>query len=212
MSDEALSVFDSAVTAELQRVSHVEYDSHEICKHFAGELRKRLDGALHSDLEKARAALAASSHAVVLIGERCDKAESERDSLRASLAAMERENKRLREDHQVIQAVYTRSGRAVVCGIPSADHNCDEMGCPSTEHVLWRGPHIIDEKPSRDPMTDWRNGENMAAQNKQRPAFEDLVDIDTGEPLDPMKRTRGGVTREQFEEAQRALSGETHGK
>lgn len=39
---EALSVFDAALAAELPRVSHVEYDSHEICKHFAGKLRERI--------------------------------------------------------------------------------------------------------------------------------------------------------------------------
>lgn len=37
-----LAAFDAAVAAELERVSHVPYDSHEICKHFADELRKRL--------------------------------------------------------------------------------------------------------------------------------------------------------------------------
>lgn len=37
-----LYAFDTAVDAELARVSHVEYDAHEICKHFAAELRKRL--------------------------------------------------------------------------------------------------------------------------------------------------------------------------
>jgi hypothetical protein len=39
---EWLSAFDAAIAAELPRVSHVEYDSHEICKHFAAEVRKRL--------------------------------------------------------------------------------------------------------------------------------------------------------------------------
>ena len=37
-----LTAFDDAVAAEIQRVSHVEYDANEICKHFAGEVRKRL--------------------------------------------------------------------------------------------------------------------------------------------------------------------------
>lgn len=40
-----LDAFDAAVATELPRVSHVEYDSHEICKHFAGEVRKRLAAA-----------------------------------------------------------------------------------------------------------------------------------------------------------------------
>ena len=39
---EAVSVFDSAVAEELPRVSHIEYDSHEICKHFAGKVRERM--------------------------------------------------------------------------------------------------------------------------------------------------------------------------
>lgn len=46
MSNNALSIFDAAVAAELPRVSHVEYDSHEICKHFAGELRKRVEQSM----------------------------------------------------------------------------------------------------------------------------------------------------------------------
>lgn len=37
-----LSELDAAFEHEIARVSHVEYDSHEICKHFFGELRKRL--------------------------------------------------------------------------------------------------------------------------------------------------------------------------
>jgi hypothetical protein len=41
-----LSDFDAAVAAELPRVSDVEYNSHNICKHFAGELRKRLSTRL----------------------------------------------------------------------------------------------------------------------------------------------------------------------
>lgn len=34
-----LEAFDDAVSQELPRVSHVEYDSHEICKHFASKIR-----------------------------------------------------------------------------------------------------------------------------------------------------------------------------
>jgi len=37
-----LGEFDRAVADELPRVSHVEYDSHEICKHFAAKVRERL--------------------------------------------------------------------------------------------------------------------------------------------------------------------------
>lgn len=100
--------------------------------------------------------------------------------------------------HERIQHVYTRNGRAVVCGIPDDSHNCDQMACSSVEHVLARVEHSVDEKPARDAMTDWRNGENMAVQNK-RPSFEELVDVVTGKPIDPMKRTYGGVTQEQFD-------------
>lgn len=39
---EALVAFDEAVQAELPRVSHVQYDSHEICKHFASKVRERI--------------------------------------------------------------------------------------------------------------------------------------------------------------------------
>jgi hypothetical protein len=38
----ALAAFDAAIAAELPRVSHVEYDSHEICKHFASKVRERI--------------------------------------------------------------------------------------------------------------------------------------------------------------------------
>lgn len=105
--------------------------------------------------------------------------------------------------HERIQHVYTRAGRAVVCGIPDDSHNCDQMACSSVEHILARVPHTVDEKPARDAMTDWRNGENMAVQNS-RSAFVDLVDAVTGKPIDPMKRTYGGVTREQFDAARSA--------
>lgn len=40
--EHAVAAFDVAVSEELPLVSHVHYDSHEICKHFAGEVRKRL--------------------------------------------------------------------------------------------------------------------------------------------------------------------------
>ena len=38
-----LQQFDEAIAAQLPRVSHLQYDSHEICKHFAGEVRKQLE-------------------------------------------------------------------------------------------------------------------------------------------------------------------------
>ena len=41
-SEQLLTAFDAAVADELPRVSHLEYDSHEICKHFADKLRERL--------------------------------------------------------------------------------------------------------------------------------------------------------------------------
>ena len=40
-----LAAFDAAIAAELPRVYHLEYDSHEICKHFAGKVRERLPAA-----------------------------------------------------------------------------------------------------------------------------------------------------------------------
>ena len=42
VGEKVLALFDVAVASELPRVSHIEYDSHEICKHFASEVRKRL--------------------------------------------------------------------------------------------------------------------------------------------------------------------------
>lgn len=46
MADQSsIAAFDAAVAAELPRVSHVEYDSHEICKHFAGKVRERIVAA-----------------------------------------------------------------------------------------------------------------------------------------------------------------------
>lgn len=39
---EVVELFDSAVAAELPRVSHAEYDSHEVCKQFASRLRERI--------------------------------------------------------------------------------------------------------------------------------------------------------------------------
>lgn len=37
-----LDMFDAAVADELPRVSTVEYNSHEICKHFASKVRERI--------------------------------------------------------------------------------------------------------------------------------------------------------------------------
>ena len=39
---EALSAFDAAIAVELPRVSHLSYDSHEMCKHFAAQIRAAL--------------------------------------------------------------------------------------------------------------------------------------------------------------------------
>ena len=52
-----------------------------------------------------------------------------------------------------IQYVATRNGRAVICGIPAESHNCDEMGCSSVEHVLYRVPHVSEETSS--PALRW---------------------------------------------------------
>jgi hypothetical protein len=40
-----LTAFDAAIAAELPRVSHVTYDAHDICEHFAAQVRKRLEGS-----------------------------------------------------------------------------------------------------------------------------------------------------------------------
>ena len=37
-----VEAFDACIAAELPRVSHVQYDSYEICKRFASEVRKRI--------------------------------------------------------------------------------------------------------------------------------------------------------------------------
>lgn len=53
--EHAVAAFDVAVSEELPLVSHVHYDSHEICKHFAGEVRKRLLAAEASSPVQAEA-------------------------------------------------------------------------------------------------------------------------------------------------------------
>ena len=45
-SSPSVEAFDKAVAEELQNVSHVTYDSHEICKHFAGKVRSRLSALM----------------------------------------------------------------------------------------------------------------------------------------------------------------------
>ena len=39
---DVLAVYDAAVEVEIKRISSVPYNSNEICRHFAGELRKRI--------------------------------------------------------------------------------------------------------------------------------------------------------------------------
>jgi len=34
--------FDAAIQDELEHVTHLEYDAHEICKHFAAKVRIRM--------------------------------------------------------------------------------------------------------------------------------------------------------------------------
>ena len=43
-------------------------------------------------------------------------------------------------DMDGLNAVYVGHGRIIITGMPSEDefHNCDEMGCSSLEHVLYR--------------------------------------------------------------------------
>lgn len=45
VAPDAVAMFDAAVEQELPLVSHVEYDSHEICKHFAVNVRKAIAAA-----------------------------------------------------------------------------------------------------------------------------------------------------------------------
>lgn len=42
---EVVKAFDLAVSAELPYINHLAYDSHEICKYFAENVRKRLAGS-----------------------------------------------------------------------------------------------------------------------------------------------------------------------
>lgn len=44
--EQRVEAFDRAVANELPCVSHTEYDSHEICKHFASKVRARLTNLL----------------------------------------------------------------------------------------------------------------------------------------------------------------------
>jgi len=43
-------------------------------------------------------------------------------------------------DIEGLNAVYVGRGQIIITGMPSEDgsHNCDEMGCSSLEHVLYR--------------------------------------------------------------------------
>jgi len=40
------------------------------------------------------------------------------------------------------EVAIEKSGTIVVYGIPNEEHNCDEMGCPTLEHVLYV-KHIV---------------------------------------------------------------------
>jgi hypothetical protein len=82
--------------------------------------------------------------------------------------------------HERIQAVYTRQGRAAVCGTPDDLHNCDQMACSSIEHVLARVPHIVDEKPCATC-----DGEPRGV----------LIDVVSGKPVKPLERTYGAEWR-----------------
>jgi hypothetical protein len=102
-------------------------------------------------------------------GNTCDQAAAEVDRLEALVRSLDSQllaarfpgidrptpEPRAVLDPPVIQAVYTRAGKALVCGRPGTyndlpddderHHNCDAMGCSSIEHVLWRGPLTVDE-------------------------------------------------------------------
>ena len=54
------------------------------------------------------------------------------------------EHTSVRKDHEagVVElagaSVYYKDGRLIICGRPVNDHDCDEMGCSTLEHVLVR--------------------------------------------------------------------------
>lgn len=61
----------------------------------------------------------------------------------------------------VIAGVAIKGDRSVVVGVPAhyhhlpedheLQHNCDEMGCTSVEHVLWRGSYQDESEPEPPP-------------------------------------------------------------
>lgn len=58
-----------------------------------------------------------------------------------------------------VTGVVVRGAFAFVLGRPSADHDCDAMGCGSAEdHVVWRGPATVLGLPVTpiDPEADAR--------------------------------------------------------
>ena len=45
------------------------------------------------------------------------------------------------EELKNVHGVYISNTEIVICGIPeSEEHNCDEMGCSSVWHVIFRAP------------------------------------------------------------------------
>lgn len=70
------------------------------------------------------------------------------------------------------QHVYIENGKATICGIPDADHNCDAMGCSSLEHVLCRttfeqAPRppaewmMVPKMPTDEMLQAARNNDNL---------------------------------------------------
>lgn len=38
-----------------------------------------------------------------------------------------------------VSNIYINNDTIIVTGIPEENHNCDEMGCNSIEHIIYRG-------------------------------------------------------------------------
>lgn len=69
-----LAAFDKAVADELPRVSHVEYDSHEICKHFASKVRARIASAPPSPVTELEVMLAEAIDGILTADSMCSDA------------------------------------------------------------------------------------------------------------------------------------------
>lgn len=86
-----LAEFDAAIAAELPRVSHIEYDSHEICKHFAGEVRKRLAAQSTHQAEVSKSAVL-----IAALEDQRERAEAAVDRLAVEVAGLRADAERWR--------------------------------------------------------------------------------------------------------------------